>query len=498
VIYSARSVNPLRLRTSCLVVPVADTKQLDGLAAEIDSASGGSLARLRKQGDLSTNAGKTLLLYKLKGVNAERILLAGAGKPDKLDLGVYRKICNAVATGLNSVSVSKAALALPYLENEDISASACARHACEILGDRNYRYVNAPPSGGRRKKQATLEITLLASDRKKASQAHQGAKIAAAITAGKQTARDLANLPGNLCTPMILAREARKVARANGLEIDVLGEREMSRLGMGSLLSVSRGSRQPAKLIVLKYLGAASRSTKPVVLVGKGLTFDAGGISLKPSAKMDEMKYDMCGATSVIGSLIAAANLVLPINVIGVIPSSENLPDGDANKPGDVVTSMSGKTIEVLNTDAEGRLILCDALAYSRRFKPATVIDIATLTGACIVALGAHASGVMTNDQELADDLVASGQTSHDRVWQLPLWDDYQSQLNSNFADIANIGGPAAGTITAGCFLSRFTEGLRWAHLDIAGTAWRGGSGKGATGRVVPLLTQYLVDFSNK
>ena len=497
--YSARSVNPLRLRTSCLVVPVAEDKNLGGLAADIDTASGGILSRLREQGDLSTGPGNTLLLYNLKGVAAERVLLAGVGKTGALNLTNYRKTCSAVASAMKAVSVTRAALALPYIACEEVPTSACARHACEVLGDRHYRYINRPTAGSeRRKKQPKLDITLLTRDRKQAAEALKGAEIAAAITAGKLTARDLANMPGNLCTPSILAREARKIARANGVDVNVLGEREMSRLGMGSLLSVSRGSRQPAKLIVLKYQGAASRSTRPVVLVGKGLTFDAGGISLKPSAKMDEMKYDMCGAASVIGAIIAAAKLALPINVVGVIPSSENLPDGDANKPGDVVTSMSGKTIEILNTDAEGRLILCDALTYSRRFKPETIIDIATLTGACIVALGAHASGVMTNDQELADDLIASGRTSHDRIWQLPLWDDYQTQLKSKFADIANIGGPSAGTITAGCFLSRFTDGLRWAHLDIAGTAWRGGSAKGATGRVVPLLTQYLVDFSNK
>jgi len=274
----------------------------------------------------------------------------------------------------------------------------------------------------------------------------------------------------------------------------VLNEKEIKELGMNSFLSVSRGSRQPAKLIVMEYYGANSKKEQPHVLVGKGLTFDAGGISLKPAAKMDEMKYDMCGAASVIGTMLAVAELQLPINLVVIVPSSENLPDGDANKPGDIVTSMSGQTIEILNTDAEGRLILCDALTYAKRFKPKTVIDVATLTGACIVALGSQTSGVMGNDQDVINNLIDAGEASNDRAWQLPLWDTYQKQLKSNFADIANIGGPGAGTITAACFLSRFTEDYPWAHLDIAGTAWRGGSSKGATGRCVPLLTQYVIN----
>ena len=272
----------------------------------------------------------------------------------------------------------------------------------------------------------------------------------------------------------------------------ILDEAEMEVLGMGSLLSVSRGSREPARLITMNYQGAGD--ARPVVLVGKGLTFDAGGISLKPSQGMDEMKYDMCGSASVFGTISAIAELNLPINVIGVVPSSENMPDGDANKPGDIVTSMAGKTIEILNTDAEGRLILCDALTYSERFNPEIVIDIATLTGAVIVALGSQATGLMANDQSLADDLLKAGNDSYDRTWQLPLWDDYQQQLDSNFADIANVGGKEAGSVTAACFLARFTEKFTWAHLDIAGTAWNSGKNKGATGRPVPLLVQYLLN----
>jgi leucyl aminopeptidase len=267
----------------------------------------------------------------------------------------------------------------------------------------------------------------------------------------------------------------------------------MEKLKMGALLSVSRGSRQPAKLIIIRYEGGR-KDTAPVALVGKGLTFDAGGISLKPAEKMDEMKYDMCGGASVAGALLAAAEMKLPINIVGVIPSSENLPDGNANKPGDIVESMSGQSIEILNTDAEGRLILCDALTYTQRFKPDVVIDVATLTGACVVALGKHASGLMGNNQELIEELLEAGEISLDRAWPLPLWEEYQPQLDSNFADIANIGGRYGGAITAACFLSRFSEKFKWAHLDIAGTAWREGDKKGATGRVVPLLTQFLLN----
>jgi leucyl aminopeptidase len=288
-----------------------------------------------------------------------------------------------------------------------------------------------------------------------------------------------------------------EIGKQYGLKTTVLEKEDMQRLGMGALLSVSRGSRQPPKLIVLEYRGGKEREA-PVVLVGKGLTFDAGGISIKPAASMDEMKFDMCGGASVLGAVKAAAELNLPINIVGIIPSSENLPDGDANKPGDIVTSMSGQTVEVLNTDAEGRLILCDALTYAERYEPAVVIDIATLTGACVIALGAHASGLLANNDPLAREISNAGKYTYDRVWQMPLWDEYQKQLDSNFADMANIGGREAGTITAACFLARYTKNFKWAHLDIAGTAWKTGKEKGATGRPVPLLVQFLINRARK
>ena len=315
----------------------------------------------------------------------------------------------------------------------------------------------------------------------------QGARTGAGIN----FARELANLPGNHCTPEHLAREARKLARgSDNTTCKVLNEKAMAELGMHSLLSVSAGSAQPARLIVLDYQGG-KRGAAPHVLVGKGITFDSGGISLKPGAKMDEMKFDMSGAASVLGTLKAVIDLQLPLNVVGIVAAAENMPSGTATKPGDVLTSMAGITIEVLNTDAEGRLVLCDALTYAARFKPASVVDVATLTGACVVALGSHASGLYANDEELAEALLAAGVEAHDRAWRLPLWDDYQKQLDSNFADVANIGGPGAGSVTAACFLARFTKDYRWAHLDIAGAAWNS-SPKGATGRPVGLLTRYL------
>ena len=326
----------------------------------------------------------------------------------------------------------------------------------------------------------------------------QSVDQAAATVHGIDLAKTLGNLPGNICTPSYLAAKSLALGKEHkSIKTTVLEEKDMQKLGMGSFLSVTRGSEQPAKLISLEYYGA-DKKQKPIVLVGKGITFDSGGISLKPGAEMDEMKYDMCGAASVLGTLQAIAKMGLKINVVGVIPTCENMPSGTATKPGVIVTSMSGQTIEILNTDAEGRLILCDALTYSAKFNPDTVIDIATLTGACVIALGHVASGMFANEDKLARELLAAGEQSYDRAWQLPLWEDYQPLLDSNFADMANIGGRAGGTITAACFLARFTKDYRWAHLDIAGTAWKSGKEKGSTGRPVPLLTQYLINRASR
>jgi leucyl aminopeptidase len=327
--------------------------------------------------------------------------------------------------------------------------------------------------------------------------AESGLKQGLALAAGVSLTKDLGNLPPNVCTPTYLADQAKAMGKQYGLQVEVLDRDQIAKLGMGSFLGVAQGSAQPPKLIVLQHK-KGKKSQKPVVLVGKGITFDTGGISIKPGAEMDEMKYDMCGAASVLGTFKAIAEMDLPLNVVGVIPTCENMPDGTAIKPGDVLTSMSGQTIEVLNTDAEGRLILCDALTYAERFEPAAVVDIATLTGACVIALGHHASGLFSNNDKLAQELLAAGETAHDRAWHMPLWEDYQPQLDSNFADMANIGGRAGGSITAACFLSRFTKKYEWAHLDIAGTAWKSGKDKGGTGRPVPLLTEFLVKRAAK
>ena len=366
----------------------------------------------------------------------------------------------------------------------------------EAIAAAHYRSDQMKSDEGRRDAPSPKlqQLRLLASGKKQLPLLEQALQQGQALAAGRALIRQLADLPGNICTPDYLAQQARQISSDwSGLECEVLDQAAMEQLGMGSLLSVARGSRQPPRLIVLQWRGGDEEAA-PVVLVGKGLTFDAGGISLKPAAAMDEMKYDMCGGATVLGVMRTVAELQLPINLIGVVPASENLPDGNANKPGDIVTSMSGRTIEILNTDAEGRLILCDALTYCERFNPDVVIDMATLTGAALVALGKQTTALLGNDQPLIDALIAAGERSGDRAWQLPLWDEYQEQLKSPFADIANIGGRDAGTITAACFLSRFTRDFRWAHLDIAGTAWVSGDKKGATGRPLALLLEYLLN----
>jgi leucyl aminopeptidase len=495
VIFSIKTSTPEKQRSACAVVGVYESRSLSGVAKHIDELTGGALrTRLRKK-DLTGKQSQTAMLYDPPGLNAQRLLLVGCGKKEDLDLAGYRKVCGTAAAALIDSCCRDAAMWLLDLEVKAADVAAKARHLVEAMEDACYRFDEMKSSNNEDPKLQRITVNAAGRDELEAS----GPALAAgvAVGAGKKLARDLANLPGNVCTPEYLAQQARQLQQSHGFKTRVLEKKDMERLKMGALLSVARGSRQPPKLIVMEYHGG-KRGAPPIALVGKGLTFDAGGISIKPAANMDEMKYDMCGAASVFGAMVAAAELKLPINVVGVVPSSENLPDGDANKPGDIVTTMSGKTVEVLNTDAEGRLILCDALTYTEKYNPAVVIDIATLTGACVIALGSLASGLMANDQSLADELLAAGEASLDRAWQLPLWQEYQPQLDSNFADMANIGGREAGAITAGCFLSRFTESFKWAHLDIAGTAWKGGKEKGATGRVVPILTQYLIGRSRR
>ena len=397
----------------------------------------------------------------------------------------YPAAIQKLATAILALNVDSLALDLAPFATEKSAEQTLLDLTTEVHY-KNYRFddFKSKKKPARALKQVSLGNSALGNA---ASTVDQGL----ALAEGLSLTRDLGNMPGNACTPTYLSDCAKKLAESLPLDVDILGEEEMSALGMGSLLSVSAGSVEPAQLIVMKYNGGA-QGDAPQVLVGKGITFDTGGISLKPGGSMDEMKYDMCGAASVFGTLLAACKMALPINLIGIVAAAENMPSGIATKPGDVVTSMSGKTIEVLNTDAEGRLVLCDALTYAERFEPAAIIDIATLTGAVIVALGHHASGLYANDDRLANALIDAGDKTHDRLWRLPLWKDYSKQLESNFADLANIGGRAAGSVTAACFLAEFTSKQTWAHLDIAGTAWSSGKAKGASGRPVKLLVEYL------
>ena len=472
------------LKTQCLITPIFSSSSKGDAFKNIDQKSKGALSKAAKKIKNIAEPNTCSLLTDVNNIAAQRVLVVGLGKASDLNVKKYAAgIANAIkaakAAGATEVSVAC---------GEDVSF---IKEAVISASETNYVFDDCKSTKSSAKPLTKLRFVM--SERKNVKAATKAADQGLAIANGMTLAKTLSNLPGNICTPTYLADAAADLARGKRkLKTTILSEAQMNKLGMGSLLSVSRGSRQPAKLIVMEYKGGKAHQ-KPIALVGKGLTFDAGGISIKPGAGMDEMKYDMCGAASVFGAMQACVELELPINVVGVIPSSENLPDGDANKPGDIVTSMSGQTIEILNTDAEGRLILCDALTYTERFEPAAVIDIATLTGACIVALGDQASGLMANDDKLADELLEAGQSSGDRAWRLPIWDEYQSQLDSNFADMANIGGPKAGSITAACFLARYTKKFKWAHLDIAGTAWKQGAAKGATGRPVPLLMEFLM-----
>ena len=483
--------------SDCLVVGVFERRQLSSTALAIDTASNGYLSKLLQHGDMDGKLEQTLLLHGVSGVAAKRLLLVGCGKENEYGLRQFKKALNAAVRILKDHNVRDAVFYLSELPIKDLNQAQRIKLAAETIQHGCYQFTQLKSKNGNTK--TTLQkVTLNVDDAKYLAKARLAVLMGNAVAHGVTTARDLGNLPGNICTPAYLASTAQKNARhyAN-MKVKVLKQKDMEELKMGAFLSVAKGSRQPPRLIVVEYHGG-NKDDKPVVLVGKGITFDSGGISIKPSQAMDEMKFDMCGAASVLGTMVTIGELQLPINVVAIVPSCENMPDGAANKPGDVVTSMSGQTIEVLNTDAEGRLILCDALTYSEKYKPGAVIDVATLTGACVVALGKHPCGLLSNKETLAEDLIDAGKRSDDRAWQLPLWDDYQDQLKSNFADMANIGGPQAGTITAACFLSRFTEKLNWAHLDIAGVAWESGHHKGATGRPVPLLTQYLLDQCGK
>ena len=477
-------------KADCVVVGVYKANELSHAAAQLDAACSGMITKHLDLGDFGGDKNRFSILYQLPGVTAKRVLLVGLGERDKLNLDSLTQASHCAA---NSLKTTKVKQVISFLTDEANHALAnnAVRQSVIAVADTFYSF-NEFKSNKDELPAPSLEQWTLAHRGK--AHLELATRQGAAIAEGMKLCRDLANSPGNTCTPTYLAKTALALGHSQAnLEVSVLEEDHMAELGMGSFLSVSKGSEEPGKMIILHYKGAPAE-TAPVVLVGKGITFDTGGISLKPGAAMDEMKFDMTGAASVLGTISACVAMQLPLNVIGVLAAAENMPSGNASKPGDIVTSMAGKTIEILNTDAEGRLVLCDALTYVERYQPSAVLDIATLTGACITALGHHISGLLSNNDELANEVLAAGKQANDEAWRLPMGEKYQEQLKSNFADMANIGGPPAGTITAACFLARFTESYPWVHLDIAGTAWKSGAAKGSTGRPVPLLCQWLIN----
>jgi len=494
--YSIWSGKSDTVTTDCLVLAVTETGALPPETQKIDKACQGLITRLRKQGDFKGSLGQTLLLHHLPTLKAKRLLLAGCGKSASPSLAQFRKMTTACVQTLIASGAKDAHFTLTTLTIAHYDEAALIQQTICLVQDGLYQFEHYRSE----KKPAPLltAVHFSLSHKNLLAKANQAIQQGVAISAGTHFTRDLANHPSNVCTPTWLGEQAKKLAHSfKTLSTRVLTKAELKKQGLGALLAVGQGSAQEPRLICIEYRGT-SRKQAPVVLVGKGITFDTGGISLKPADSMPGMKYDMCGAATVLGTLKAAAQLKLPLHLVGIIASAENMPSGHAYKPEDIITSLSGQTIEVLNTDAEGRLVLCDALTYAERYNPDVVIDIATLTGAVVIALGHHATGLMSNNQSLADALLKAGQKCHDRAWQLPLWDDYQEQLKSPYADMANVGGRSAGSITAACFLSRFAKKFHWAHLDVAGTAamMMGGSERFATGRPVPLLMQYLIDRS--
>jgi leucyl aminopeptidase len=482
-----------RQRAGCIVLPVYSSGAFPAATRNADRAARSLIKSIVRNGDFRGEVGETLLLPSVRGLACRRVLLVGLGPREKYDRKACRK---AMRSAFGSISKSPATDVVTYVGTEpaqETDAYRRARIAMEAWHDAHYSFTAMKGHRNKKGKKPSRGLGIAVTGNETAA-VRRAIDHGEAIGKAVSLARDLGNLPANVCTPTYLLQQARAVAaRHRKLRVEALSERQMRSLGMGSLLSVTAGAEEPARFIILRYQGAP-RSEAPVVLVGKGITFDTGGISLKPGPQMDEMKYDMSGAGTVIAVMQAAADIGLPVNLIGLIPTCENMPSGTATRPGDIVKSMSGQTIEILNTDAEGRLILCDALTYGLRFKPAALIDIATLTGACVVALGKLRSGLLSNSDSLADSLLAAGEAADDPAWRLPLDEEYMDQLKSPFADVANVGGRDAGTITAAAFLSRFVGKTDWAHLDVAGTAWVTAPQKGSTGRPVSLLVEFLLE----
>ena len=488
--FSIKTGSPEKLKSGCAVVGVFQSRELSSSALAVDKALHGTLSEIVKRGDFEGRSGTTLLVSKVDSRLFDRVLLVGLGQEAEFREKAYREAVRAAAMALRDTGARDALLCLTEVPVAGRSAGWAISQAVVITMDALYRF-DQMKSKPERSVPALRSMSLKVNARNSA-EAETALAQGVATAHGMNLAKDLGNLPPNVCTPTYLATQAAALAKTHKLKLEILEQRDMQRLGMGALLAVSRGSRQAPKLISMSWQGG-DRKTPPLVLIGKGITFDTGGISLKSAPEMDEMKFDMCGAASVFGTMKAVAMMKLPLNVVGIVPACENMPDGNATRPGDIVTTMSGQTVEILNTDAEGRLILCDAMTWSERYQPSLVIDIATLTGACVIALGHVASGLYANNEALSREVQAAGDGAWDRVWPMPLWDDYQDQLKSNFADFANIGGRPAGSVTAACYLARFAKKFAWAHLDIAGTAWKSGREKGATGRPVPLLTEFLV-----
>lgn len=500
---NATNCNLRSKKTDCLVLILSNKDDQNSIPQSVIDNSVEYLGptiielitKLQESGDIQKKLGSSVIINYPNGLEAQRLLIVSSGG-EILNEQMFLSLAKTIGFKLKSLPVKDAVIATQNINVRGRDDVWQAQKISQVLGEQSY-FPDSLKTIAKHSYSLT-KVLLAISSGQKLKEIKDACKLGLSISKGMNLSKYLGDLPGNICTPSFLAKEAKKLAMGHPqLTCKIINEAEMKSLGMHSLLSVTAGTQQPAKMIILKYTGSTKKKLKPIVLVGKGITFDSGGISLKPGAAMDEMKYDMCGAASVFGVFSMLVNTDLNINVIGVIPAVENMPGGKAIKPGDIVKSMSGQTIEILNTDAEGRLILCDALTYTARFKPKNVIDIATLTGACVMALGGHASGLLSNDDILAEKLETAGRTSSDRVWRLPIWSEYDAQLKSNFADMANIGGRSAGTITAACFLARFTKEYKWAHLDIAGTAWKGGNAKGSTGRPVPLLCEFLIEEAN-
>lgn len=477
--YSSKTGNPIDIRTDCLVVT---TKRARSLAKSLKISEFVEHA-------IEQSQSKVIALP----IPSRIKNLIIVPSEDKLDEVQFKKHVNQTAALLRTMPIRDAVWCLNDINVVNRDNYWKTRSALVCLSSNLYWYDKHKSKRGNNKRISRIAVF---TDRRSRSSVARAVHHGQALDGGLNIARDLGNEPANVCNPPFLVREVRKLSRNTKATVRVLDEKQMSELGMGAFMSVTKGSDVPGKMIIMQYKGG-QRGDPPVVLIGKGITFDTGGISLKPGAAMDEMKFDMCGAASVIGATKAVLTAKIPINLVTIIAAAENMPSGKASRPSDVVTTMSGQTVEILNTDAEGRLVLCDALTYAERYKPKAVVDVATLTGACVVALGSHASALYANDNDLSKDLQSAGQLVQDRAWPMPLWDEYQQQLSSNFADMANVGGRQAGSITAACFLSRYATKFKWAHLDIAGTAWLSGTNKGATGRPVPLLFEYLVDSAN-